>query len=120
MSKFLTLIQEKNKNKTLAAKPKTWLKFFLSVKSLNILVVALICLGGALYLAQINGMAIKGFAIKELDEKRITLKDEIRKLEFQTAELQSGQKIQERIAGLEMVSVAKVDYARDSGTVAVK
>jgi len=80
----------------------------------------MMCLAGALYLAQINGMAIKGFAIKELDEKRITLKDEIRKLEFQTAELQSGQKIQERIAGLEMVSVAKVDYARDSGTVAVK
>lgn len=120
MSKFLMLIQEKNKNKRLVAKPKTWFKFFLNVKSLNILVVVMMCLAGALYLVQINSMAIKGFAIKELDEKRITLKDEIRKLEFKTAELQSGQKIQERIAGLEMVSVAKVDYARENGNVAVK
>ena len=120
MSKFLMMIQEKNKNKRSEARPKTWCRFFLNIKSLNILIVFLVCLSGILYLAQINSIAIRGFAIKALDEKQATLKENIKKLEFQTAELQSAQVVQEKIAGLEMVGVAKVDYASGSGAVAVK
>lgn len=120
MSKFLMLIQEKNKNKRSEARPRAWYKFFSNIKFLNILIVTMICLSGILYLAQINSMAIRGFAIKALDEKQATLKENIKKLEFRTAELQSAQTIQERIANLDMVSVAKVDYASAGGAVAVK
>lgn len=120
MSKFLSLIQNKNKRERLEAKPRVWYKLFANVKTVNIALAVLICLFGVLYLAQINSMAVKGFAIKDLEDKQAALKENIRKVEFQVAEMQSTAKIQERINGLEMVSVAKVDYAKTSGTVAVK
>ncbi len=41
-------------------------------------------------------------------------------IEFQVAEMQSTQKLQERIGSLSMVGVARVDYVTGSGTVAVK
>ncbi|MFZ5363979.1 MAG: hypothetical protein ACOZAG_00635 [Patescibacteria group bacterium] len=120
MSKFLALIQNKNKKERLSAKPRVWYKFFANVKTINIAILALICFFGVLYLAEINSMAIKGFTIKDLEDQQATLKESIRKIEFQVAEMQSTQKLEERISGLEMVSVAKVDYAKTSGTVAVK
>ncbi len=121
MSKFLALIQNKNKKEKFEAKPRSLRKFFLNVKVLNIALIVLICLCGVLYLAEINSMAIKGFAIKDLEERQNTLKESIRKMEFQVAEMESTAKIQERIAGLNMVSVASVDYAAaGAGIVAVK
>jgi len=120
MSKFLALIQNKNKSEKFEAKPRSWYKFFLNVKTLNIMIIVLICLAGVLYLAEINSMAIKGFAIKDLEEQQNTLKESIRRMEFQVAEMQSTAKIQERIAGLNMVGVAKVDYATGASAVAVK
>ncbi|MBI5071413.1 hypothetical protein HZB93_00760 [Candidatus Falkowbacteria bacterium] len=121
MSKFLALIQNKNKKERADdVRPRSWYRFFINVKTFNILILASICFFGALYLAQINSMAIKGFEIKDLEDKQSALKENIRKVEFQVAEMQSTAKIQERINSLSMVSVAKVDYAKTSGTVAVK
>jgi len=120
MSKFLALIQNKNKKERFEAKPRAWYKIFSNVKTINIALVVLICLFGVLYLAEINSMAIKGFAIKDLEDKQSALKENIRKVEFQVAEMQSTAKIQERINSLSMVGVARVDYAKTSGTVAVK
>lgn len=120
MSKFLALIQNKNKKERAEVRPRSWYRFFMNVKTFNILILASICFFGALYLAQINSMAIKGFAIKDLEDKQATLKESIRKVEFQVAEMQSTAKIQERIGSLSMVGVARVDYVTGSGTVAVK
>lgn len=120
MSKFLTLIQKKSRKQRFDNKPIFWYKFLFSTRVLNIVVAAAICFVGILYLGQINSMAIKGFKIKELEEKQTALKENIRKTEFQVAELQSVQKIQERINNLGMVSVARVEYASSGGVVAVK
>lgn len=120
MSKFLALIQNKNKKERLEAKPVSWRKLFLGVKTLNVAIIVMICFFGILYLAETNSMAVKGFAIKKLDDQQATLKDSIRKVDFQVAEMQSTAKIQARIAALNMVSVAKVDYATGTSAVAVK
>lgn len=65
-------------------------------------------------------MAIKGFQINDLEKKQAALEDSIRKSELQMAELQSSQKITERIGNLNMVNVARVEYVSSGGVVAVK
>jgi len=120
MSKFLTLIQNEFKKPRLNRKPDFWYKSLLCTKVFNIAVLVAICLTGVIYLAKINNMATRGFKIKELEEKQAALEENIKKTELQVANLQSTQKIQERINNLDMASVAKVEYVRAGGTVAVK
>jgi hypothetical protein len=106
----------KKTNKNISAKRK----FFVNVKIFNILIVIAICCGGVLYLANINNIATKGFKTKELELKQVELKEAIRKEEYQVADLQSVQKIRERINALNMVAVGRTEYASTASTVAVK
>ncbi|HLD31174.1 MAG TPA: hypothetical protein VJB41_03205 [Patescibacteria group bacterium] len=103
-------------NKNISAKRK----FFLNVKVFNVFIVIAICCGGVLYLANINNTATKGFKTKELEERQAFLEESIKKAEFQTADLQSVQKIKERVNALNMVAVTRTEYAGTASTVAVK
>jgi len=101
-------------------KPDFWYKSLLNIKFLNVVILAAICLVGFLYLAKINNMATKGFKMKELEEKQSVLRENIKKIELQIADLQSMQRLEERISGLNMASVAKVQYISSASSVAVK
>ena len=121
MSNFLVFIQNRKiEKRKLNCRPNFWRRFCFNAKTLNVVLLVCVCLAGVFYLSKINSMAIKGFQIKDLEEKQAALKDNIRKSELRAAELQSSQKIQDRIAALEMVSVAKVEYAKEGGVVAVR
>ena len=48
MSKFLALIQNKNKKERLEAKPVSWRRFFLGVRTLNVAIIVMICFFGIL------------------------------------------------------------------------
>jgi hypothetical protein len=120
MSKFLALINNKAKKENCGIKPNGCRRFRLDLKAVNIAVTIAICVTGVIYLAKINDIAIQGFKMKELDEKQAVLKDNIKKMEMQVAEMQSMQKIQERINKLGMVGVAQVKYVSAGGAVAVK
>lgn len=120
MSKFLTLINQKEKNERCSLKQNGCRKIRIDTRALNIAVIVGICCLTIVYLAKINGMAIQGFKMKELDVKQATLKEGIRKTETKVAEMQSMQKIQERIGNLDMVGVAQVKYVSSGGAVAVK
>ena len=120
MSKFLTLINNKNKKENCGIKPNGCRRFKIDAKSFNILFVILISCVTVLYLAKINSIAIQGFKIKELEEKQTVLKEGIKKMEMQVAEMQSMQEIQERIGQIGMVAVSEVKYVSSGGAVAVK
>lgn len=120
MSKFLALINNKAKKEICSAKPNGCRRFRLDLRAANIAIVIAICAVSVMYLAKINDMAIQGFKMKELDEKQAVLEDSIKKVEMQVAEMQSMQKIQERIGQLGMVGVAQVKYVSSGGAVAVK
>ena len=79
-----------------------------------------IVFSGILYLANINDIAIKGFKIKELDEKESELVEKIKKAEYEVAELQSVQNLKERVSSLNMVSVTSTEYASTASAVAVR
>jgi hypothetical protein len=108
------------KKQGLNYKPNFWYKSLFNTRFLNVAILAAICLTGVFYLAQINDMATKGFKMKELEEKQTMLKENIKKTELQVADMQSMQKLEERIGNLNMASVAKVQYVSSTGSVAVK
>jgi len=119
MAKVLFLAQKRGQqkiNKNISAKRR----FFLNVKIFNVFILVAICCGGVLYLANINNIATKGFKTKELEERQAVLKESIKKAEFQTADLQSVQKIKERVGTLNMVAVTRTEYASTASAVAVK
>lgn len=121
MSKFSDFIFRKDSRKQrFNGRSGFCSKFLFNVRFWNIIILVLISLVGVLYLGQINSMTIKGFKMKTLEEKQSAFKENIRKMELQIADLQSMQKIQERVKNLNMISVAKVEYVAPSGTVAVK
>ncbi|MDD5043240.1 MAG: septum formation initiator family protein [Patescibacteria group bacterium] len=76
----------------------------------NVIILVLIVAAGLLYLVQINSVAAKGFEIKDLEKRIETLKDDNKNLELKIAELQSHSYLAEKIKGLNMVAVSKVDY----------
>ncbi len=121
MSKFSDFIcQSDIKKQGLNYRPNFWYKSLSNVQFLNVAILVAICLTGILYLAKINNMATKGFKMKELEERQTMLKEDIKKTELQIADLQSMKKIEERISGLNMASVARVEYVSPAGSVAVK
>jgi len=71
---------------------------------------------GLLYLWQINCMATRGYQIKELENKAAALKSENKHLQVQITELRSTSRLEQKIAELNMVSVARVEYLQANGT----
>lgn len=121
MSKFVDFIyRNKTKQQRLSYKPNFWYQSLFNIQFLNIVVLLAICLTGIFYLVKINNMAVKGFKLKELEEKQAILKENIKKTELQIADLQSMQRMQERINNLNMLSVVKVEYVVSSGAMAFK
>lgn len=71
---------------------------------------------GLLYLWQINCLATTGYQIKALENKAAALKDENKHFQVQITELRSTSRLEEKIAELNMVSVARVEYLQANGS----
>lgn len=94
-------------------------KFNLSkFKNINIKFVffCLIITFGIGYLLVANNTAIKGFKVKELENKVSDLKQQNMKLELETIKLQSVGEIEKKIGQLSMVKIAKTEYLSGTGS----
>ncbi|MBD3359528.1 MAG: hypothetical protein GF365_02370 [Candidatus Buchananbacteria bacterium] len=91
-------------------------KYQLNSRSWLIVLMILIGVSGLLYLAQINGLATKGYEIKDLEEKSAELRDKNKKLKLQITDLRSTARLNQAVKELEMVEVARVEYLKANGT----
>ncbi|MCX6743842.1 MAG: hypothetical protein NT116_06470 [Candidatus Parcubacteria bacterium] len=71
---------------------------------------------GMIYLWQINGLATRGYQIKELEEKAAELKDTNQKLQIQITQLRSTSRLEEKVAQLNMVEVSRIEYLQANGS----
>jgi hypothetical protein len=94
---YLVNYQSKNRNKLL------------------ILGVLIFC-SGMLYLWQINGLATTGYKIKELENKAASLKSDNKHLQLEITRLRSTSRLEQKVAELKMVTVAKVEYLQANGS----
>lgn len=70
------------------------------------------------YLVQVNTLATKGYAIRELERDIATQKKEYERLQLDIIEKQSMGVLQERIAQLGFVSADRIDYLASTAAVA--
>ena len=115
MSKFCKTKTKKFKNK----KKKSFCNFKFDLKTLVIVVTLLIVTTGFLYLIEVNSAATKGYEIKDLEKEMDQLKEKNEKLRLSVIELQSIQKVNERVADLSMVAIKNVEYASADSAMAI-
>ncbi len=102
--------QRAAKKKTAAESKITW----------NILLAALICIAGVLYIFEVNSVATQGFDIRNLEKKVQEKGEENAKLKIREAELRSIYNIEQKTKDLNMVAPKDVSYMSLPGNVAMK
>lgn len=102
-------------------KPKEKLqKPKISLKILNGLMLAAIFLIGAAYLVGVNDLAIKSFVLQGERKKLKQIEAEASELELKAMALSSFNVLSQKISGLGMVKIDKIDYLKVPGAVAMK
>ncbi|MBN1779261.1 MAG: hypothetical protein JW816_03520 [Candidatus Buchananbacteria bacterium] len=86
----------------------------LNVAALNISVVVLIVCGVIGYVAQVNGLATKGYLIKDLQSQVNQLRDQNGQLQAQASDLQSLDSVKNKVSELNMVPVGQANYLSSS------
>jgi cell division protein FtsL len=81
-----------------------------------LLLFVAIFVAGLFYLVQVNGLATKGYQIRDLENKVAVLKETNKKLEVEVTELRSTARVNQEIEKLNMVTVARFEYLRANGT----
>lgn len=90
--------------------------------SIFLVVVGLMFMLGLLYLSQSNAIALKGYSLSELENRKEKLQEEKERLQIEANRLQSIQEIQKSSSAAspsKFVSVKKINYL-PSSSVAVK
>jgi cell division protein FtsL len=103
MSKFFHLSK---KSKVSNSK----MKLRVNAKLSNVVLVLLIVVFGLGYLIQINGMATKGYQIRDLEDRISELQQEKADLQLEALSLQSMGKVQEKVDNLGMVLANEAEY----------
>lgn len=114
MSKFFHLAKKRAKrihHKRLIPTMK------ISLKAANIFAGILVGVMVVTYLIQINGLAIKGYQIKELENKITELKQEKADLELEALGLQSMGSVKEKVENLGLVAVGETEYLQPTPVV---
>jgi hypothetical protein len=101
-------MSNKNKNKKL------------NIRTLNKILATLIIILGVYYIAGINDLTVKGFELQKLKMRLADIKNDNNNLELQMMSLGSYNNLSERIKGLDMVAVGKVEYISTVGSVVAK
>ena len=83
---------------------------FMNLPSLNFVVISLIIVFAVTYLVQINGLATKGYQIKELEKTVDGLKQEKADLELEALSLQSMGVVKAKVNELGMVITGEQEY----------
>jgi cell division protein FtsB len=106
MSKFFHLT--KRKRRKIQRKRRLLMK--VDIKTANIVIGLLIVVIGVSYLVQINGLATKGYQIKELEDRIAELSQDQADLELVALSLQSMGAVKDKVEDLGMVAVGENEY----------
>jgi len=103
----------------LCAAPKSKMQRF---SKSTMWVVLISCVVGSLmlYLSQVNTIASKGFALRDLQNQIQTLQAENEKLAVNVVELKSMNELNARVAELKMVPINQVAYLDNSEQVVAR
>ncbi len=85
-------------------------KVIIGKVTLGFVTVCLVCLMGLFYLARANQTAVKGYQIRDCEEKIVELRAMNQKLKVEAAELQSVYRLQEAKEKFNLVETSKVSY----------
>lgn len=88
--------------------------------NLNGLLLVFVFVVGFLYLYSMNGSAVQGYEINQIEEEINVLREEADELKIREAELNSLYRLEEERGNLEMEEVDDVVYVHDSSSVALK
>lgn len=88
--------------------------------SSSVLIVALLVVSTGIYLYSINGSAVRGYQMKQVEKEIQNLKKENEDLKIKEAELKSLYRIEESSKNLNMESLKNVSYIEETGPVAMK
>lgn len=88
--------------------------------SLGFLVTFFIIFSSAFYLFQVNDLAVKGYDIRDLENKISELEKENKKMQIREMELRSMYVIEKSAQEFNLVSPVNVTYAEVSSTVAIR
>jgi len=107
--KYNMRVNHLNKNHAMRDEKLKARQWFMT-KTTRIFLLGLIAFFGIMYLASINSVAIKGYEIADLERHISKLENENDKLNFEISQYRSMHSIQDRLQGLEMVPISKIDY----------
>lgn len=110
MSKFFHL--SKRPAKTFK-RNKAFFTLSFNLKTINIVLTALVFVFGLGCLLQANGQATKGYQIKELEKKIADLRQEKSDLALDTLSLQSLGRVKEKLADLNLVGAGNSEYLQE-------
>ena len=81
---------------------------------LSMLTIGCMLACGTLYVGQVNAAATKGYYIRELQQRNVTLRHERDRLDMQIAKLRSVERVKSREAFLGLQPVAPVAFVKTS------
>lgn len=84
-----------------------------NLRNFNKIIFLAIIILSIYYIAGVNDLAVKGFALSELKQQKDGLAESNNKLELEAMTLSSYGKISEKVAGLKMVAVGEISYLAD-------
>lgn len=85
-----------------------------SQKKLNSALLLTVFFFGLLYLVQVNALATRGYAIKDLEKQIVFEKKRNEQLQMQIIEAQSIGRIQKKIEDMKLVRSESIDYITSS------
>jgi cell division protein FtsL len=84
----------------------------------GVMVVALVSLG-VVYISTVIRVSVRGYAIRELQTELNALEQTARENDQKVAQLQSVERVQERMGDLNMVAIGPVEYLKAQQPVAL-
>ncbi|MEI6587622.1 MAG: hypothetical protein WCO05_01595 [Candidatus Moraniibacteriota bacterium] len=92
----------------------------IGLASMGFLVVFFVVFSCAYYLFQVNDLAVKGYDIRELENKISELEKENKQMQIREMELRSMYVIEKSAQDFNLVSPANVTYLEVNNTVAIR
>lgn len=91
-----------------------------SLNAIIFMMIGCVIFAGAVYLYQVNNITIKGYEIKEVENKIKDLEKESQKLKIREVESRSMYNIEKATEDLNLVNSANVSYVEMKGPMAMK
>jgi hypothetical protein len=91
-----------------------------SLNTIIFIMIGCVIFAGAFYLYQVNNITIKGYEVREVENKIQSLEKESQKLKIREVESRSMYKIEKATEDLNLVNSANVSYVEMKGPVALK